>query len=92
MLCNQALIPSLEFSVLLHICNLKKQQYIPDRLLSQAKETADLIACEGDTLLYGGNFGDAAKVFNQVAVSIAVLSFQPGGIKVFGLHFESFFK
>jgi hypothetical protein len=32
--------------------------------------------------------GETAKQFNKTALAIAVLSFQPGGIEIFGLHFE----
>ena len=39
----------------------------------------------GDILLYGGgNKGECANIFNQVANAIAIMSFLPGGIKIFG--------
>lgn len=86
---SAALIPCLEASVMFHIINLKQRGYIPDSLLKEAREMADLIASEGDTLLYGGNPGDAARLFNKLAKAIAILSFQPGGFKGLGIQIAS---
>jgi len=36
----------------------------------------------------GPKQGDTARAFNDLAKSIALLAFQPGGIKIFGMHFE----
>lgn len=44
---------------------------------------------KGDRLLYGGKTGEAAVLFNQLAKSIALMSFLPGGISTFGQHWES---
>lgn len=33
--------------------------------------------------------GETAKIFNAVAKAIAALSFVPGGIDIFGRHFET---
>jgi hypothetical protein len=35
------------------------------------------------------NRGETAQRFDQVAEIIAVLSFYPGGITIFGLHFDA---
>lgn len=43
----------------------------------------------GDALLFGGKSGEATQLANQLAHSIAVLSFVPGGIRIFGMHFEA---
>lgn len=84
-----ALNPCLETAVMINIVNLKRMGYIPDSVFNEALATADIIANEGDTLLYGGNPGDAARIFNKTAMAIAVLSFQPGGFRGFGMSIES---
>lgn len=51
---------------------------------------ADDLAFHGDDLLYTSRKpGETARRFQQVAEAIAVLAFCPGGITVFGLHFEA---
>ena len=51
---------------------------------------ADDLAFHGDDLLYVSRQpGETALRFQQVAEAIAVLAFCPGGITVFGLHFEA---
>ena len=59
----------------------------------------DIAACQGwcgqlgehgDVLLFGGGKpGQAAELFNQLARALAVLSFCPGGVRLFGEHWES---
>ena len=36
--------------------------------------------------------GDSARAFNDLAQAIALLSFCPGGVTAFGMHFESTHK
>jgi predicted HAD superfamily Cof-like phosphohydrolase len=52
------------------------------------KRTQDI--CEhADELLYRGKQeGTAARLITVVVDSVAVLAFCPGGIDIFGLHFE----
>ena len=48
------------------------------------------LCAHGDTLLYGqGEPGQAADLANRLAHAIAVLAHCPGGIDVFGQHFEA---
>ena len=43
----------------------------------------------GDDILFASKKkGDTANYFNDLAETIAVLSFTPGGIKAFGRHWE----
>jgi hypothetical protein len=43
-----------------------------------------------DVVIYGRkNQGEIASFFNKLAETIAVLSFCPGGIELFGLRYES---
>ena len=49
---------------------------------------AQFIGEKGDIILYRGNKkGETAEAFNTLSCAIALLSFQPGGIKIFGHHF-----
>lgn len=40
-------------------------------------------------LFRGPKKGDSARAFNDLAKAIAILSFCPGGVKVFGVRYES---
>ena len=58
--------------------------------MKRAKETSDILGEHGDILLYGGGKpGEVADQFNRTAHAIAVLSFAPGGIGIFGQRFEA---
>lgn len=53
-------------------------------------ECSQYIAEHGDVVLYPGKHkGDTAKAFNALAEGIAILSFFPGGVKIFGRHWTS---
>lgn len=58
---------------------------------SEAKEFGDVLGEKGDVLQYGKN-GEAAQLFNQMAKAIAVLAFVPGGVSVFGVHYEAYVR
>jgi hypothetical protein len=68
-------------------------------LLHQAVWAGDVLAEQGDSLMFRTKYKDnphlsrprygTAEVFNQLARGIAAASFSPGGCRVFGLHFES---
>lgn len=48
------------------------------------------LAEHGDLLLYrGGKKGQSADLFNATAQAIAVLAFLPGGITIFGSHYQA---
>lgn len=71
---------------------IKEQRGGPDETDREIiKEFGDVIAGPGgEDLLFRSKVpGQTATLFNKLAYSIAVLSFQPGGITIFGLHFES---
>lgn len=50
------------------------------------RKFAQVLAEQGDALLYSIP-GKTARMVNSLADAIAVLSFVPGGIKVFGRHY-----
>ncbi|QLE42221.1 hypothetical protein FD723_18550 [Nostoc sp. C052] len=85
-----ALPVCLETAVMLRIREIKQSGYISDYLLESVKETADLIAYSGDTLLFDNK--KAGAIFNKVALAVAVMSFQSGGVQIFGFKFESVFE
>ncbi|MBN3875204.1 hypothetical protein [Nostoc sp. JL23] len=85
-----ALSVCLETAVMIRIREIKQSGYMSDYLLESVKETADLIAYSGDTLLFDNKKSGA--IFNKVAMAIAVMSFQPNGIEIFGFKFESRFE
>lgn len=43
---------------------------------------------QGDVLLYGGAPGEAGRLAARLVQTIAVLAFAPGGITIFGQHWE----
>jgi hypothetical protein len=56
----------------------------------KARELSDILGEKVDILLYGSKKrGEVADLFNRVASAIAVLAFLPGGITIFGQHWEN---
>lgn len=89
---NSLLNIALECSVSIRILEWKSkgnpQKEDFDRLKS--KNLSQVLGEKGDVLLYGGGKkGEAAAIFNDLAEAIALLSFLPGGIEIFGSHWES---
>ena len=85
---NHVLIPSLECAVPLHVLQIKKLGYLPP--IPGGME--ELIGSHGDTLLFADKRekkGAAAEIFNKLALTIAIMSFAPGGIRVFGNHWQN---
>lgn len=61
--------------------------------LASLSKSANLLGEKGDVLLFGStnkkDKGLCAKLFNETAKAVAILSFVPGGIDFFGQHYES---
>jgi hypothetical protein len=57
------------------------------QVFRQAHDCGGILSEKGDVLMYGGK--GCATAFNALALGVAAGSFAPGGITVFGLHFES---
>lgn len=59
-------------------------------LRERMAECGRIIAEKGDNILYKSKKkGESAKAFNAMAEAVTILSFAPGGIKIFGMHFEN---
>ena len=58
--------------------------------MKKAQETSAILGEHGDILLFGGGKkGECADQFNRTAHAIAVLSFCPGGVTLFGITFDA---
>lgn len=56
----------------------------------RAQSCADLVAEKMDGVLYRGNkHGDAGASVAAIVFSLAVMAFNPGGVKLFGTHYCS---
>jgi len=57
---------------------------------SRAAELAIFIAEHGDNVLYqGAKPGETADAFNRLAEAIAIAAYQPGGVTIFGQHWNA---
>ena len=84
------LTTALDCAVPLLIIEIKQRGGPTDSDWHRAQEIGQLLGEKGDLLMFPGKKkGESAKVFNELAYGIAMLSFCPGGIKVFGRHWES---
>lgn|GEM_PF-5623453 len=83
---NNLLSTSLSVAVPLWIEEIK-QGYIP---YITPKEAADIIVEKGDNLLFRSKKKDVtAELFNILAQFIAIMSFIPGGVTAFDIHWET---
>lgn len=54
-----------------------------------AFKISDLLAAHGDELLFRSRKkGETARIFAEVARAAAVVAFAPGGLRLFGTHYE----
>lgn len=56
------------------------------------QELAETVAAHGDYLMFrstGKQQGTSARVFNAVAEGLALLAFAPGGVTLFGRHWQA---
>lgn len=99
---NGKLQIALSCAVPLHIQKIKAEGGITGEDVRWCGRISELIGEHGDILLWKGtkknNYQDlfpgqknisTADVFNVMAKAIAIQSFCPGGIKIFGMEFES---
>lgn len=77
---------ALSAAVPLWIGKLKTRQW--SELMERRDKCVEMIASHGDNILYRSKKpGQTAEAFNALAEAIAILSFAPGGVRVFGLEF-----
>jgi hypothetical protein len=71
------------------ILDLIEQGGIKDYHIKEARRSVDILASEGDALLYHSKKkGQTARVFYALCRGLAIMAFCPGGVKFMGLHFE----
>ncbi|MBI5529371.1 MAG: hypothetical protein HY897_23850 [Deltaproteobacteria bacterium] len=64
-----------------------------EKEMETIREFGKELAEHGDDLLYRSKKpGRTADLFNQTAKAVALLSFLPGGVILFGTHWESHHK
>lgn len=81
---------TMRLAVWLRVEQLKDRGGPTPEDLKEAQETSDILGERGDVLVAGhGKPGEIADQFNRTARAIAVLAFVPGGIEIFGGHFEA---
>ena len=81
---------ALSAAVPLRIMELEERGGPSEEDIATCQGWSDQLGEQGDVLLFGGGKkGQAAHLFNQLAKSIAILSFCPGGVRLFGEHWES---
>lgn len=84
---------SLSAAVPLRIMRMYEKGGPDDADFIRARKAGELLGEKGDLLMFKSKKeGETAKVFNETAHAIAVLSFCPGGIDIFGQHFEGKLK
>lgn len=83
-----ALRAALNVAVPLQISELERCGGPSDAELTDVREVGQLLAEKGDVLMFGGARGEAGRIFGRVARAIAVLACFPGGVRVFGDHYE----
>ena len=77
-------------AVPLHIMQLQAKGGPDAADMKKAQETSDMLGERGDVLLHGGGKkGESSDLFNRTAHTVALLAFVPGGIDIFGQHFEA---
>lgn len=65
---------------------LEPWSYVQER----ANACADIVAGKGDIIMFRSKKkGETAGAFNALAEGIACLAFCPGGVKMFGEHWEA---
>lgn len=87
---THSLIPFLDCTVPLEIHALESRGGPDDADLEAAHAFGSDLALRGDVMLFGGGKpGEAGELASQTAKAIAVLAFSPGGVTVFGRHWEA---
>jgi len=84
------LCATLEATVPFRILELRARGGPTDREWEEIRAFADVLACEGDAVLYKGHKkGDTARMVSRLIRTLAVMAFVPGGVTAWGLHFDA---
>ena len=87
---NEMLPIAMAAAVPLYVMQLQEKGGPDADDMKQAQAVSDKLGERGDVLLFGGGKkGECAEMFNETARAVAVLAFCPGGIDIFGQHFEA---
>ena len=80
----------LPMAVMLYVRGFESAE--PADVFRHVDGVAERLCTRGDVLLYGSKIkGEAAELFNLLAKAVAALAFVPGGVTVFGTHYEAQF-
>ena len=81
---------TLSAAVPLWILKIQNECWTPEYRHERIAICGETVAFKGDIILFRGRKpGETAEAFNRLAEGIALLSFAPGGVTTFGMHFES---
>lgn len=81
---------ALSVAVPLYIMQWRKAGLSVEQIVEVGRGLGQVIAEHGDNILYRSKkLGETASAFNALAKGVAALAFAPGGVSVFGLHFEA---
>lgn len=89
---------ALAAAVPLRICEMHAKGGPSDLDWTTAHDYGMVLGARGDVLQYGGKGkggvegegkGSAAALFNRLAHALAVMSFCPGGVQIFGRRYEA---
>jgi hypothetical protein len=80
---------TLQTGVPLRIMEMEHRGGPSDLDLNFAREYSSVLGSKGDVLLFGSKKkGECAELMNGLIRAVAVLAFCPGGVRLFGSHFE----
>jgi hypothetical protein len=88
---SHPIIPALSCAVPLWIMRLEELSHAERSATIKrwAGNAAEVLERTGEAILYRTQPGESAEAFNAVAKAIAALSFAPGGVTLFGEHWET---
>jgi hypothetical protein len=79
---------SLSLAVPLCVESLRQRPW--DDIAQRMPELSRVLSHDGDQILYRSRKpGETARAFTALVEAIAALSFAPGGVRAFGMHWES---
>lgn len=85
---NHPLPTMLPFLVEMAILDVR--EWTPEQRIGYARARAQTFAEKSDTLMFASKTkGEAGQLAGELAKVIACLSFQPGGVKLFGCYWQS---